>query len=55
MSIIERPVGERGTSEQGRALIQSSKCFKYEGIRGGGGSNVTGEREIKRVDDHGFR
>ena len=22
---------------------------------GGGGFNVTGEREIKRVDDHGFR
>ena len=55
MSVIERPVGKRGTSEQGRALVQRSECFKYEGIRGGGGLNVTGEREIKRVDDHGFR
>ena len=55
MSIIERPVGERGMSEQGRALVQRSECFKYEGIGGGGGLNVTGEREIKRVDDHGFR
>ena len=55
MSVIERPVGERGTSEQGRALVQCSECFKYEGIRGGGGLNVTGEHEIKRVDDHGVR
>ena len=55
MSIIERPVRERGTSEQGRTLVQSSECLKHEGIGGGGGFNVTGEREIKRVDDHGFR
>ena len=32
MSVIERPVGERGPSEQWRALIQSSECLKYEGI-----------------------
>ena len=55
MSVIERPVGERGTSEQGRSLVQSSKCLKHEGIRGRGGLNMAGECEIKRVDDHGFR
>ena len=55
MPVIERPVRERGMSEQGGALIQSSECFKDKGIRGGGGFNVMGEREIKRVDDHGFR
>ena len=54
MSVIERPVGERGTSEQWRALVQSSECFKYEWIRGGRGLNVAGECEIKRIDDHGF-
>ena len=36
MSVIEGPVGERGTSEQGRALVQSSESFQHEGIRGGG-------------------
>ena len=46
MSVIERPVRERGTSEQGRALVQGSERFKYKGIRGGGGFNVAGEREI---------
>ena len=55
MSVVERPVRERGMSEQGRALVQSSECFKYKGIRGGGGFNVMSEREVKRVDDHGFR
>ena len=55
MSVVEGPVRERGMSEQGRALVQSSECFKDKGIRGGGGLNVTGEHEIKRVDDHGFQ
>ena len=55
MSIVERPVRERSTSEQGRALVQSGECFKYKGIRGGGGFNVAGECEVKGADDHGFR
>ena len=54
MSVIKRPVGERGTSEQGRTLVQSSERFKHKGVRGGGGFNVMGECEIKRVDDYGF-
>ena len=32
MSVIKGPVGERGPSEQWRALVQSSECFKYKGI-----------------------
>ena len=40
-------------SEQGRSLIQSGECLKHKGIRGGGRFDVTGECEIKRVDDHG--
>ena len=36
MPVIEGPVGERGTGEQGRALVQSSESFQHEGIRGGG-------------------
>ena len=55
MSVIKGPVRERSTSEQGRTLVQSSECFKHKGIRGGGGFNVTGECEVKGVDDHGFR
>ena len=55
MSVVERPVRERSTSEQGRALVQSSKCFKHKGIRGRGGFNVAGECKVKGVDDHGFR
>ena len=55
VSIVERPVRERGTGEQGGALVQSSESFKDKGIRGGGGFNVAGEREVKRVDDHGVR
>ena len=53
MSVIEGPVRAGGTSEQGRTLVQSSECFKYKGIGGGGGFNVTGQREVKGVDDHG--
>ena len=52
MSVIKRPVREGGASEQGGSLIQSSKCLKHKGIRGGGGFDVMGEHEIKRVDDH---
>ena len=55
MSVIERPVRERGAGEQGRALVQSSESPKYKRIRGGGGFNVAGKREVKRIDDHGVR
>ena len=55
MSIIKGPVGEGGTSEQGGSLVQSGKCLKHKGIRGRRGFDVTGKREVKRVDDHGIR
>ena len=55
MSIIKGPVGEGGMSEQGGSLIQSGKCLKHKGIRGGRGFDVTGEHEVERVDDHGIR
>ena len=53
MSVIERPVQEGGASEQGRAVVQSSKCSKHKGIGGGGGFDVLGQCEVEGLDDHG--
>ena len=55
MSVIKGPVGEGGASEQGGSLVQSGKCLKHKGIRGGRGFDVSGEHEVQRVDDHGIR
>ena len=53
MSVIERPDREGGVSEQERALVQGSKCFKHKGIRSRGGFDVVGQYEVEGINDHG--
>ena len=53
MPIIKRPVRKGGASEQGGSFVQSGESLKHKGIRGGGGFDMMGEHEVKRVDDHG--
>ena len=42
MSVIKRPVRERGTSKQGGTVVQGGECFKHKGIRGRGGLDMAG-------------
>ena len=53
MAVIESPVREGGASEQGGTFVQGSECLKYKRIRGRGGFDMAGQREVKGIDDHG--